>query len=37
MKSFVKDRICGSENVWAPMEKLKYFNWNDTCKKNQTE
>ena len=33
MKLFVKDRICGSVNLWAPMKKLKYFNWNDICKK----
>ena len=35
MKSFVKDCICGSENLWAPMKKLEYFNWNNTCKKNE--
>ena len=34
MKLFVKERICGSKNLWGGMNKLKYLNWIDTCKKN---
>ena len=33
MKSFVKERICGSENLWGTVKKQKFFNWIDTCKK----
>ena len=33
MKLFVKERICGSKNLWGGMNKLKYLNWIDTCKK----
>ena len=33
MKLFVQERICGSDNLWKPMTKLKYSNWIDICKK----
>ena len=33
MKLFVQERICGSDNLWKPMTKLKYSNWTDICKK----
>ena len=30
-------KICGSVNLWDTMEKIKLLNWDDLCKKNQTE
>lgn len=32
MESFVKERVCGSTNLWNVMKKQKFLNWEDACK-----
>ena len=32
MRKTVNERICGSVNLWDPMEKVKLLNWDDLCK-----
>ena len=32
LKAFLKERICGTKNLWDQMKKIKIENWKDNCK-----